>query len=226
MSSYHAKAGSSLHKASGTSVHVKKGSSIHAATQEQVYAKPGSTLHTAGATGTYAKKGTSLHIASGSAPKEKHISGTPGVTRYYGKQDEILHRKDPLYNAHKIPEKTEKEATDVVHKIASAAAEKVGRYGDEDFQSLKQSIIASAVDAAASKVAEIKHKANVKAMQEVRDAKARARATVEVSKKEEEKQEAATKAQAQAAEAQQAVEAEKEKEADTEANGRDVSNEK
>lgn len=99
-------------------------------------------------------------------------------------------RQDPLYNEHKVPEKTQKEASDTVHKIALATAEKTGKYGDENFQEYKQSVIAAAVEAASPKVAEIKHKANVKAMKELRDVKARARATVEVSKKQEEKQEA------------------------------------
>jgi len=204
-------ADSSLHKASKTSVHVKSGSSLHSASSGT----------------TFAKKGSSLHVAVGGKPSEdQQISGTPGVTRYYGKHDEILHRQDPLYNEHKVPEKTQKEASDTVHKIALATAEKTGKYGDENFQEYKQSVIAAAVEAASPKVAEIKHKANVKAMKELRDVKARARATVEVSKKQEEKQEAATKAQADEAKAQQAVEDAKEKAADTQANGRDVSDEK
>ena len=98
-----------------------------------------------------------------------------------------------MYNEHKVPEKTQKEASDTVHKIALATAEKTGKYGDENFQEYKQSVIAAAVEAASPKVAEIKHKANVKAMKELRDVKARARATVEVSKKQEEKQEEQTK---------------------------------
>merc|ERR1712159_413146 len=203
-------ADSSLHKASKTSVHVKSGSSLHSASSST----------------TFAKKGSSLHVAGGKPSEDQQISGTPGVTRYYGKHDEILHRQDPLYNEHKVPEKTQKEASDTVHKIALATAEKTGKYGDENFQEYKQSVIAAAVEAASPKVAEIKHKANVKAMKEPRDVKARARATVEVSKKQEEKQEAATKAQADEAKAQQAVEDAKEKAADTQANGRDVSDEK
>jgi hypothetical protein len=134
----------------------------------------------------HVKHGSSLHKAA----TKQEPDADAGVTRYYGKKDEVLHRNDPAYDPHRVPEALQKEAKEAITAVATAAAN--SHTGNAAFEQYKQSVIATAVSTAAPKLAELKHKANIKAGLQVREAKAQARATVEIAKKAEEKQESAT----------------------------------
>merc|ERR1712054_240353 len=128
---------------SSSSVHVKKGSSLHQAAATSVHVKEGSSLHQAASTSTHMKA------------KEPHDSA-----KYYGKKGGILHRNEfSSVNPIKPSGDAQQSAAEELTRLAKAIADK---HADVD-ATFKQSVIEAAVRAAAPKLAQLRHKAGVKA---------------------------------------------------------------
>merc|ERR1712054_712806 len=147
---------------SSSSVHVKKGSSLHQAAATSVHVKEGSSLHQAASTSTHMKA------------KEPHDS-----TKYYGKNGGILHRNEfSSVNPIKPSGDAQQSAAEELTRLAKAIADK---HADVD-ATFKQSVIEAAVRAAAPKLAQLRHKAGVKAKSIVEKAEAQAKAVVDHAK--------------------------------------------
>merc|ERR1711988_1631362 len=139
---------------SSSSVHVKKGSSLHQAASTSVHVKEGSSLHQAASTSTHMKA------------KEPHDSA-----KYYGKKGGILHRNEfSSVNPIKPSGDAQQSAAEELTRLAKAIADK---HADVD-ATFKQSVIEAAVRAAAPKLAQLRHKAEVKAKSVVEKAEAKA----------------------------------------------------
>merc|ERR1711988_1582272 len=139
---------------SSSSVHVKKGSSLHQAASTSVHVKDGSSLHQAASTSTHMKA------------KEPHDSA-----KYYGKKGGILHRNEfSSVNPIKPSGDAQQSAAEELTRLAKAIADK---HADVD-ATFKQSVIEAAVRAAAPKLAQLRHKAEVKAKSVVEKAEAKA----------------------------------------------------
>merc|ERR1712054_425687 len=147
---------------SSSSVHVKKGSSLHQAASTSVHVKDGSSLHQAATTSTHMKA------------KEPHDSA-----KYYGKKGGILHRNEfSSVNPIKPSGDAQQSAAEELTRLAKAIADK---HADVD-ATFKQSVIEAAVRAAAPKLAQLRHKAGVKAKSIVEKAEAQAKAVVDHAK--------------------------------------------
>merc|ERR1712054_647514 len=147
---------------SSSSVHVKKGSSLHQAAATSVHVKEGSSLHQAAS--------TSIHMKA----KEPHDSA-----KYYGKKGGILHRNEfSTVNPIKPSGDARQSAAEELTRLAKAIADK---HADVD-ATFKQSVIEAAVRAAAPKLAQLRHKAGVKAKSIVEKAEAKAKAVVDRAK--------------------------------------------
>merc|ERR1711988_323172 len=147
---------------SSSSVHVKKGSSLHQAASTSVHVKDGSSLHQAASTSTHMKA------------KEPHDSA-----KYYGKKGGILHRNEfSSVNPIKPSGDAQQSAAEELTRLAKAIADK---HADVD-ATFKQSVIEAAVRAAAPKLAQLRHKAGVKAKSIVEKAEAQAKAVVDRAK--------------------------------------------
>merc|ERR1712054_177243 len=147
---------------SSSSVHVKKGSSLHQAAATSVHVKEGSSLHQAASTSTHMKA------------KEPHDSA-----KYYGKKGGILHRNEfSSVNPIKPSGDAQQSAAEELTRLAKAIADK---HADVD-ATFKQSVIEAAVRAAAPKLAQLRHKAGVKAKSIVEKAEAKAKAVVDRAK--------------------------------------------
>merc|ERR1712054_126469 len=147
---------------SSSSVHVKKGSSLHQAASTSVHVKEGSSLHQAAS--------TSIHMKA----KEPHDSA-----KYYGKKGGILHRNEfSTVNPIKPSGDARQSAAEELTRLAKAIADK---HADVD-ATFKQSVIEAAVRAAAPKLAQLRHKAGVKAKSVVEKAEAKAKAVVDRAK--------------------------------------------
>merc|ERR1712054_187804 len=147
---------------SSSSVHVKKGSSLHQAAATSVHVKEGSSLHQAAS--------TSIHMKA----KEPHDSA-----KYYGKKGGILHRNEfSTVNPIKPSGDARQSAAEELTRLAKAIADK---HADVD-ATFKQSVIEAAVRAAAPKLAQLRHKAGVKAKSIVEKAEAQAKAVVDHAK--------------------------------------------
>merc|ERR1712054_484992 len=147
---------------SSSSVHVKKGSSLHQAASTSVHVKDGSSLHQAASTSTHMKA------------KEPHDSA-----KYYGKKGGILHRNEfSTVNPIKPSGDARQSAAEELTRLAKAIADK---HADVD-ATFKQSVIEAAVRAAAPKLAQLRHKAGVKAKSVVEKAEAKAKAVVDRAK--------------------------------------------
>jgi len=147
---------------SSSSVHVKKGSSLHQAASTSVHVKEGSSLHQAASTSTHMKA------------KEPHDSA-----KYYGKKGGILHRNEfSSVNPIKPSGDAQQSAAEELTRLAKAIADK---HADVD-ATFKQSVIEAAVRAAAPKLAQLRHKAGVKAKSIVEKAEAQAKAVVDHAK--------------------------------------------
>merc|ERR1712054_691801 len=147
---------------SSSSVHVKKGSSLHQAAATSVHVKEGSSLHQAASTSTHMKA------------KEPHDSA-----KYYGKKGGILHRNEfSTVNPIKPSGDARQSAAEELTRLAKAIADK---HADVD-ATFKQSVIEAAVRAAAPKLAQLRHKAGVKAKSIVEKAEAKAKAVVDRAK--------------------------------------------
>merc|ERR1711988_79968 len=147
---------------SSSSVHVKKGSSLHQAASTSVHVKDGSSLHQAASTSTHMKA------------KEPHDSA-----KYYGKKGGILHRNEfSSVNPIKPSGDARQSAAEELTRLAKAIADK---HADVD-ATFKQSVIEAAVRAAAPKLAQLRHKAGVKAKSIVEKAEAQAKAVVDHAK--------------------------------------------
>merc|ERR1712054_280840 len=147
---------------SSSSVHVKKGSSLHQAAATSVHVKEGSSLHQAASTSTHMKA------------KEPHDSA-----KYYGKKGGILHRNEfSSVNPIKPSGDAQQSAAEELTRLAKAIADK---HADVD-ATFKQSVIEAAVRAAAPKLAQLRHKAGVKAKSIVEKAEAQAKAVVDHAK--------------------------------------------
>merc|ERR1712054_317290 len=147
---------------SSSSVHVKKGSSLHQAASTSVHVKEGSSLHQAASTSTHMKA------------KEPHDSA-----KYYGKKGGILHRNEfSSVNPIKPSGDAQQSAAEELTRLAKAIADK---HADVD-ATFKQSVIEAAVRAAAPKLAQLRHKAGVKAKSIVEKAEAKAKAVVDRAK--------------------------------------------
>merc|ERR1711988_2080426 len=147
---------------SSSSVHVKKGSSLHQAASTSVHVKEGSSLHQAAS--------TSIHMKA----KEPHDSA-----KYYGKKGGILHRNEfSTVNPIKPSGDARQSAAEELTRLAKAIADK---HADVD-ATFKQSVIEAAVRAAAPKLAQLRHKAGVKAKSIVEKAEAQAKAVVDHAK--------------------------------------------
>merc|ERR1711988_1144720 len=147
---------------SSSSVHVKKGSSLHQAASTSVHVKEGSSLHQAASTSTHMKA------------KEPHDSA-----KYYGKKGGILHRNEfSTVNPIKPSGDARQSAAEELTRLAKAIADK---HADVD-ATFKQSVIEAAVRAAAPKLAQLRHKAGVKAKSIVEKAEAQAKAVVDHAK--------------------------------------------
>merc|ERR1711988_1019588 len=147
---------------SSSSVHVKKGSSLHQAASTSVHVKEGSSLHQAAS--------TSIHMKA----KEPHDSA-----KYYGKKGGILHRNEfSSVNPIKPSGDAQQSAAEELTRLAKAIADK---HADVD-ATFKQSVIEAAVRAAAPKLAQLRHKAGVKAKSIVEKAEAKAKAVVDRAK--------------------------------------------
>merc|ERR1712054_747836 len=147
---------------SSSSVHVKKGSSLHQAASTSVHVKDGSSLHQAASTSTHMKA------------KEPHDSA-----KYYGKKGGILHRNEfSSVNPIKPSGDAQQSAAEELTRLAKAIADK---HADVD-ATFKQSVIEAAVRAAAPKLAQLRHKAEVKAKSVVEKAEAKAKAVVDRAK--------------------------------------------
>merc|ERR1712054_101457 len=147
---------------SSSSVHVKKASSLHQAASTSVHVKEGSSLHQAAS--------TSIHMKA----KEPHDSA-----KYYGKKGGILHRNEfSTVNPIKPSGDARQSAAEELTRLAKAIADK---HADVD-ATFKQSVIEAAVRAAAPKLAQLRHKAGVKAKSIVEKAEAQAKAVVDHAK--------------------------------------------
>jgi len=131
------------------------------------------------------KEGTSLHKAAGSP--ESAAADSPDQldkAQYFGKRDQVLHRNDASFDGHKVPAALKAAAKAEIGQVASAAT--------KDFkgsESYKESIVEAAVEAAAPQVAELKHKASIKAKIAAKSEQARANHAVkEAEQKEKEEQ--------------------------------------
>merc|ERR1712054_203183 len=133
-----------------------------ASSSSSVHVKKGSSLHQAASTSTHMKA------------KEPHDSA-----KYYGKKGGILHRNEfSSVNPIKPSGDAQQSAAEELTRLAKAIADK---HADVD-ATFKQSVIEAAVRAAAPKLAQLRHKAEVKAKSVVEKAEAKAKAVVDRAK--------------------------------------------
>merc|ERR1711998_596223 len=204
-------------KKSGTTVHVKAGSSLHQAATTSVHVKDGSSLHQAATTSVHVKDGSSLNQAAASSSAGNDKTGDTSKpaadkkgTKYYGKEDQLLHRKDASHNMNSdIPHELQKEARHHVRAVADQAADKAPNADTPAFRKYRDAVVNSAVRAAAPKIAELKHKAVIKGRIAVRDAKTEAKKDVSNAEKDEaEQKEDKKRAEAEAKASKQVAKAE------------------
>merc|ERR1711935_444955 len=199
--SIHVKDGSSLHKAAtqtqsatlpadGTIVHVKAGSSLHNEATATVHVKEGLSLHNEAA--------ATVHVSDDSKSQQSETSKKNG--KYLAKKDQILHRNDASFTGEEVPAALKKESEAEINQVAEAAAKDFN-----NLESYKKSIVDAAVAAAAPVVAELKHKAAIKAKLAARSEQARAETAVQDAKKEESKQQAKEEQAKEVAQANKAV---------------------
>merc|ERR1712054_760904 len=132
----------------------------------------------AASTSVHVKEGSSLHQAASTSihmkAKEPHDSA-----KYYGKKGGILHRNEfSTVNPIKPSGDARQSAAEELTRLAKAIADK---HADVD-ATFKQSVIEAAVRAAAPKLAQLRHKAGVKAKSIVEKAEAQAKAVVDHAK--------------------------------------------
>jgi len=216
----HVKAGSSLHNEATATVHVKEGSSLHNEAAATVHVKEGSSLHKAmpesapassddpssdvSAKASTVKSPEARASASGASASDDSKSQQSETSKkngkYLAKKDQILHRNDASFTGEEVPAALKKESEAEINQVAEAAAKDFN-----NLESYKKSIVDAAVAAAAPVVAELKHKAAIKAKLAARSEQARAETAVQDAKKEESKQQAKEEQAKEVAQANKAV---------------------
>jgi hypothetical protein len=204
----HVKEGSSLHNEATATAHVKEGTSLHNEATATAHVKEGTSLQFAvggmadssNGTTSHAKEGTSLHKASGSPKSAAAGSPAQDKAKYFGKKDQVLHRNDASFDGHKVPAALKKAAKAEISQVASAAAK-----DSKGLESYKKSIVDVAVEAASPKVAELKHKASIKAKIAAQSEEARANNAVKEAKQKEEKEQEKEDQAAEAVKTNEAV---------------------
>jgi len=215
----HVKAGSSLHNEATATVHVKEGSSLHNEAAATVHVKEGSSLHKAmpesapassddpssdvSAKASTVKSPEARASARASASDDSKSQQSGAIKKngkYLAKKDQILHRNDASFTGEEVPAALKKESEAEINQVAEAAAKDFN-----NLESYKKSIVDAAVAAAAPVVAELKHKAAIKAKLAARSEQARAETAVQDAKKEESKQQAKEEQAKEVAQANKAV---------------------